>query len=249
MCAGLNPSFVISRYIVLTYKQSRGSHEPASLTWLFIQSLRSSKSRFWKKLFYSFVWQKTKWITRNCISKDRAVNIKRTNKTTQKTKYWATRIKQKKSDLGRVSSSCSTSGTCHLFCRNAIKIWLKIKRQIGLVPIWYPHIYEAANGKTNLLEQFWQNIFKCWPLTRPLKKCFEISHDAPSKQPIENKQRVWRSNFNSNMTSFFRFVNKRAIYRLGIISLAHAPVHVTDFPVVNVHEFDSINCVRHCPQT
>ena len=37
------------------------------------------------------------------------------------------------------------------------------------------------------------------------------------------------------MTSFFRFVNKRAIYRLGIISLAHAPVHVTDFPVVNVH--------------
>jgi hypothetical protein len=40
---------------------------------------------------------------------------------------------------------------------------------------------------------------------------------------------------NSNTTSFFRFVNKRAIYRLGIISLAHAPVHVTDFPVVNVH--------------
>jgi hypothetical protein len=37
------------------------------------------------------------------------------------------------------------------------------------------------------------------------------------------------------MTSSFRFVNKRAIYRMGIISLAHAPVHVTDFPVVNVH--------------
>ena len=37
---------------------------------------------------------------------------------------------------------------------------------------------------------------------------------------------------NANMTSFFRFVNKRAIYRLGIMSLAHAPVHVTDFPVV-----------------
>jgi len=27
------------------------------------------------------------------------------------------------------------------------------------------------------------------------------------------------------MTSFFRFVSKRAIYRLGIISLVHAPVH------------------------
>jgi hypothetical protein len=39
---------------------------------------------------------------------------------------------------------------------------------------------------------------------------------------------------NSNTTAFFRFVNKWAIYRLGIISLAHAPVHVTDFPVVNV---------------
>ena len=37
------------------------------------------------------------------------------------------------------------------------------------------------------------------------------------------------------MTFFFRFVNKRAIYLLGIISLAHAPVHVTNFPVVNVH--------------
>ena len=56
---------------------------------------------------------------------------------------------------------------------------------------------------------------------------------------------------NSNMTSFFRFANKQAIYRLGIISLAHAPVHVTDFPVVNVHvdEFGSKNCMPHCPQT
>ena len=36
------------------------------------------------------------------------------------------------------------------------------------------------------------------------------------------------------MTSFFRFVTKRAIYRLGIISLANAPVHGTNFLVVNV---------------
>ena len=43
------------------------------------------------------------------------------------------------------------------------------------------------------------------------------------------------SNYNSNMTSFFRFVNKQVIYQLGIISLEHAPVHLTDFPVVNVH--------------
>ena len=43
------------------------------------------------------------------------------------------------------------------------------------------------------------------------------------------------SNIN-NMTSFFRFVNKRAIYPFGIISLTHAPVNVTDFSI------GSINC-------
>jgi hypothetical protein len=36
------------------------------------------------------------------------------------------------------------------------------------------------------------------------------------------------------MTSFFRFVNKRGIYRLGIISLAHALVHVAIFSVMDV---------------
>ena len=46
------------------------------------------------------------------------------------------------------------------------------------------------------------------------------------------------SNANSNITSFFRFVNKRAIYRS-----AHAPVHVTDFPVVNVH-VDELSSAR-----
>jgi hypothetical protein len=43
------------------------------------------------------------------------------------------------------------------------------------------------------------------------------------------------------MPSFFRFVNKRAIYRLGIISLVH--VHVTDFPVINVH-VDELSSAR-----
>ena len=36
---------------------------------------------------------------------------------------------------------------------------------------------------------------------------------------------------------------KRAIYRLGIISSAHAPVHVTDFPVVNVY-VDELSSAR-----
>ena len=54
-------------------------------------------------------------------------------------------------------------------------------------------------------------------------------------QYITKKKIEQTPNFNSNMTSFFRFVNKRAIYRLGIISLAHAQVHVNDIQVVNVH--------------
>jgi hypothetical protein len=40
---------------------------------------------------------------------------------------------------------------------------------------------------------------------------------------------------NCNVMSFFRFVSKRTIYPLVIISLAHALVHVTDFPVIKVH--------------
>jgi hypothetical protein len=51
------------------------------------------------------------------------------------------------------------------------------------------------------------------------------------------------NNHNSNITSFFRFVNKRSIYRLGIISFAHAAVQVTDFPVVNVH-VDELSSAR-----
>ena len=61
------------------------------------------------------------------------------------------------------------------------------------------------------------------------------------------------SNVYSNMTSFFRFVNKRNLL-IGYISLAHAPVHVTYFPVLmlmnyRLPEFGSINCVRHYLQT
>jgi hypothetical protein len=43
-------------------------------------------------------------------------------------------------------------------------------------------------------------------------------------------------NVYSNITSFFRFANKRASYLFSIISLAHAPVIVTDFSI------GSINC-------
>jgi hypothetical protein len=53
-----------------------------------------------------------------------------------------------------------------------------------------------------------------------------------------DENRYWARNLlfqliilHSNMTSFFRFVNKRASYPFGIISLAHAPVNVTDFSI------------------
>ena len=45
------------------------------------------------------------------------------------------------------------------------------------------------------------------------------------------------------MTPFFRFVDIRAVYRLSIISSAHAPVHVTDFSVVNEH-VDELSSAR-----
>ena len=49
------------------------------------------------------------------------------------------------------------------------------------------------------------------------------------------------------MTSFFRFVNKRAIYRLGIISLPHAPVRLTDFhrKCIHVDELLSARIWQH----
>ena len=63
------------------------------------------------------------------------------------------------------------------------------------------------------------------------------------------QRRVALSNFDiyifinySNITSFFRFINKRASYPFGINSLAHAVVNVTDFYIA------SINSVRHFPQ-
>ena len=67
------------------------------------------------------------------------------------------------------------------------------------------------------------------------------------KHYLERVDCCKRYNINSNITSFFRFVNKRVIYRLSIISLAHVPVHVTDFPFVNVHveELSSARIWQH----
>jgi hypothetical protein len=51
---------------------------------------------------------------------------------------------------------------------------------------------------------------------------------------------IWIAHFFSNVyfniTSFFRFVNKRASYPFGIISFAHAPVNVTDLSIGSMLE-------------
>jgi hypothetical protein len=60
---------------------------------------------------------------------------------------------------------------------------------------------------------------------------------------IVQRTKLWCFIYNFSMTSFFRFVSKRAIYRLGIIPLEHVSVHVTDFPFVNVH-VDELSSAR-----
>ena len=55
-------------------------------------------------------------------------------------------------------------------------------------------------------------------------------------------QQKVQNNTNSNIPSFFRFANKRASNQFGIISLAHAPVNVTDLSI------GSINYVPQFPQ-
>jgi hypothetical protein len=49
------------------------------------------------------------------------------------------------------------------------------------------------------------------------------------------------------MTSFFRFVNKRASYPFGIISVAHAPVIVTDLTRIMLIEGCSNKTLQRKP--
>ena len=66
----------------------------------------------------------------------------------------------------------------------------------------------------------------------------------------ERKMNTWVIRY-SNMTSFFRFVNKRAIYRLSnyISTCAGACDWLSRRKCTCLLEFGSINCVRHIPQT
>ena len=97
----------------------------------------------------------------------------------------------------------------------------------------------------NCVDVIYYNIFSVHPISQHTSKYNKRSSFYFYFLP-DGSSVVYIPFSDSNMTSFFfRFVNKRAIYRLGIISLAHAPVHMTDFPVVNVH-VDELSSVRIC---
>jgi hypothetical protein len=73
-------------------------------------------------------------------------------------------------------------------------------------------------------------------------KCFSLGIVLTlvlTLHPVQHLMGEMESNMEySNFTSFFRFVNKRASYPFGIISLVYAPMNVTDFSI------GSINCMR-----
>ena len=68
-------------------------------------------------------------------------------------------------------------------------------------------------------------LFSDNTVVSPKQKTKQKDTVVSPKQKTKQKEIQQTSNFNSNMTSFFLFVNKRAINRLGIVPLAHAPVH------------------------
>jgi hypothetical protein len=98
------------------------------------------------------------------------------------------------------------------------------------------HIYVCGQCRT-------QFMLDLWILITPL-----VSSNSSSYmyEPYDENT-LWRllrvsisrlllrfSLTNSNITSLFRFVTKRTIYRLGIISLAHAPVYVAAYIVCDI---------------
>ena len=107
----------------------------------------------------------------------------------------------------------------------------------------YPFLNRRPQGaeKGVFLFLYVERLLYIWFWKIPLRKI----HSIIIVFDIKKKTKRGGGEFinYSNMTSFFRFVNKRLIYRLVIISLAHAPVHMTDFPDVNVH-VDELSSAR-----
>jgi len=121
-------------------------------------------------------------------------------------------------------------------------------------PSWISESHINENGNSMAIYVPFQfNLFlaleNCflsylWSYVKTIPWCARNSHlwfliDTTKKGIFAKVAVKWfqiRIIFNSNITSFFRFVNKRAIYRLGINSLAHAPV-------VNVH-VDELSSAR-----
>jgi hypothetical protein len=97
-----------------------------------------------------------------------------------------------------------------------------------------------------MMHAYWRNsLYLSWPGNDPTIICirhYTIIWLPNSIYILSITCWLWIILY-SNTTSFFCFVNKRVIYRLGIISFAHAPVHLTDLPVINVH-VDELSSAR-----
>jgi hypothetical protein len=103
------------------------------------------------------------------------------------------------------------------------------------LPLWSLETLFNLNKSNNLLKEYMTN-------NKTLDRKVKLVGHIYCRILLIERTNLWVIVIgDSNMTSFCRFVNKRASYPFGIISLAHALVNVTDFSIGN------INCVRHFP--
>ena len=130
-----------------------------------------------------------------------------------------TEYTEKTTDLQQVTDKLH-----HIMLYNSPEAEIKLKTSVVIGTYCKSNTVTCHDGL-----QIWIGILCCMYISLLIYTCFIMG--------------IHSSNINSNMNSLFRFVSKRASYPVGIISLAHAPVNVTDFSI------ESINCVRHLPQT
>jgi hypothetical protein len=68
-----------------------------------------------------------------------------------------------------------------------------------------------------------KNWLKLWIRNADYSSRLLLSIEGTTRMREQRKHTQRYNNINSNMNSFFRFVNKQASYPFGIIPLAHAP--------------------------
>ena len=95
------------------------------------------------------------------------------------------------------------------------------------------------NHSSSIMTYTCESKFRILLVIRTFFHCFLLHRSITTANIVKMKPTLHTPYIgNYNMTSFFRFANKRAIYRLGILSSAYAPVHLSDF------SFNS--CVTYC---